>query len=88
MSRVIKADIRFQTVTVPRKRALISPFPLLYSGQCGRAGNSTVSLCVISKLTELLSFEGDTQIIKQTRIEKITFFGHKANKKMFFVEWK
>lgn len=62
MWRVIKADIRFYTVDVPRKRALISPFFLFYRRVLFmNAGNSTVALCVISKLTELLSFEGDTQ---------------------------
>lgn len=70
-SRVIssQADIRFSTVGVLRKRVHWFHAPHLYDCTNGRRDITQeipLSLCVISKLTKLLSFEGDTQIIKQT----------------------
>lgn len=49
--------------------------------QSSSAQEIPLSQCVISKkLTKLLSFEGDTQIIKQTTPNEKIFFGHKANR--------
>lgn len=79
-SRVIKADIRFHTVNVPRKRALISPFSTAYHRPTCFTGNSTVAICVISKLPVCCYHSRATHKLLSKQESKNYFFFWSQNK--------